>query len=231
MHTHTHTHTHTTRRNAKANNRGTHAHALARTTHRHTRQMFLLAHRFHVPPVTSLFIACPPCHVPFLVTLPDLHPRRFLRHLASCFSSRPHLLHHRHLPCNVPCHLYHVPFRLVSSAPCYVLAILRPPSCQIPFMHALAPLPASPHVPLSSSHPSISSISRPHFTFPTCRVPLLVPHVPFRVTRPSHPLVTSPYSARGAGLGRRPPPRPARGPWRRRRPGALVTSPFKNALF
>ena len=150
MHTHTHTHTHTTRRNAKANNRGTHAHALARTTHRHTRQMFLLAHRFHVPPVTSLFIACPPCHVPFLVTLPDPHPRRFLLRLSSFFSSRPHLLHHRHFTCHVPCHLYHVPF-----SPCQLRFSLRPRHGYVPrlvpFICTLAPLPASYHVPPTES--------------------------------------------------------------------------------
>ena len=161
-------------------------------------------HPLHVSPRPSLsrpschvpLIACPPCHVPFLVTLPDPHPRRFLLHLSSCFSSRPHLLHHRHFACHVPCHLYDVAF-----SPCQLRFSLRP-------RHLTSPVLSNPLHPHTRTAPCLTSR-------PTCRVSSSRPlrsyhHVstslsllsspsacssfPFLITRSSHPLVTSPYS-------------------------------------
>ena len=93
-HTPTHTHTHNTQEHE---GKHTEAHTRTRSHAQHTDTPPLDAHvtrSLHPlqnsprpplsrPPVTSLFIASPPFHVP--VTLPDPHPRRFLLHLSFFF--------------------------------------------------------------------------------------------------------------------------------------------------
>ena len=224
VHTHTHAHTHTPR------------------THSHTYTLPI-----HPPPLmhitrsSSVTYLSSPAAVASLLARLSLHHPSLLRPsssrplasyartplLAAPLLSRPHLVHHRHFARHVPCHLYHAPL-----SPCQLRSLSRPRHFTSPVLSN----PLHPHTrtaPCLISRPTrLVSSSRPLRSYhhvPTSLSLLSRPSAcssfPFRVTRPPHPLVTSPHSARGAGLG--PPPRPARGPARQRRQGALVTSLFQ----